>query len=151
MCRYFAERRFCLPYRLSGSFFLIRLFVAGPLPAGCQQSLQSLRSAGSNRPIRLKDTFLRSPFRTVVMRIHKLLSTHRWRSTLAAAGLLLTPLAGLVNTDQAAAQDRVYRSVTQWRERIPDEADRPRYKERWTHRGFEVVNDQITVVATTSI
>jgi hypothetical protein len=52
---------------------------------------------------------------------------------------------------EAEAQGPVIRSVSDWRERIPDENDRPHYKERWTHRGFEVVNDHITVVATTNI
>ncbi len=85
------------------------------------------------------------------MRSHQLLSTRRWLKSLAAAALGLAPLANLGTNENASAQDRVYRSVADLRERIPDEHHRPRYKERWTHRGFEVVSDQITVVATTSI
>lgn len=85
------------------------------------------------------------------MRIHSLLSARTWRDALATASLVLAPLAGLYCVDEAAAQRPVIRSVADWRERIPDELDRPRYKERWTHRGFEVVNDHIYVVATTSI
>ena len=85
------------------------------------------------------------------MRMNSLLSANTWREALAAAGLVLAPLAGLYCTAEATAQTPVIRSVADWRERIPDEHDRPRYKERWTHRGFEVVNDNIYVVATTSI
>jgi hypothetical protein len=86
------------------------------------------------------------------MRHLHLLSTRRWLETLAAAGIILAPLAGLGSINPCFGQDRVvYRSTTQWRERIPDELDRPRYKERWTHRGFEVVSDQITVVASTNV
>jgi len=95
------------------------------------------------------------------MRHLRLLSTHRWLETLAAAGIVLAPLAGLAigqqrmvqqpGSQQVGQENVVYRSTTQWRERIPDELDRPRYKERWTHRGFEIVTDQITVVANTNI
>jgi hypothetical protein len=90
------------------------------------------------------------------MRHSSLLSTRRWLETLATAGIVLVPLAGLafgqqVNSRQIGQENVVYRSTTQWRERIPDELDRPRYKERWTHRGFEIVSDQITVVANTNI
>jgi hypothetical protein len=79
-----------------------------------------------------------------------LLSKRRWLEVLAAAGLILSPLAaGMLN--RVAAQDRVYRSVVDLRERIPDEHDRPRYKERWTHRGFEIHNDNISVIASTNV
>lgn len=79
-----------------------------------------------------------------------LLSIRRWLEVLAAAGLIFSPLAaGAAN--QAAAQDRVYRSVVDLRERIPDEHDLPRYKERWTHRGFEVHSDNISVIASTNV
>lgn len=85
------------------------------------------------------------------MRIQSLLSARSWRDALAAAGLILAPLAGQYFTAEAGAQSPVIRSVSDLRDRIPDENDRPRYKERWTHRGYEVVNDQIYVVATTNI
>ena len=84
------------------------------------------------------------------MRISPLLSTRRWQLTLAAAGLCVSPIAGWI-VQPAAAQDRVYRSVVDVRQRIPDENDRPRYKERWTHRGFEVHSDNISVVASTNV
>jgi hypothetical protein len=86
-----------------------------------------------------------------------LLSPRRLLEVFAAAGFIIAPLAGLTFGQQPTSrqvfgqENVVYRSTTQWRERIPDELDRPRYKERWTHRGFEVVSDQITVVANTNV
>ncbi len=79
-----------------------------------------------------------------------LLSKRRWLEVFAAAGLTLSPLAGGAELT-ATAQDRVYRSVVDLRERIPDEHDRPRYKERWTHRGFEMHSDNISVIASTNV
>ena len=89
-----------------------------------------------------------------------LLSTRRWLRTLAIAGLLLPPLAESAWQPAHAQErpaysqqksDRVYRSTADWRQRIPDELDRPRYKERWTHRGFEVHSDNISVIANTKV
>ena len=83
-----------------------------------------------------------------------LLSTRRWLKALAAAGLLL-PLAEC-SLEQAAysqqpnLQNRVIRGVADLRERIPDENDRPHYKERWTHRGFEMHSNNMSVIANTN-
>jgi len=66
--------------------------------------------------------------------------------TFLAAG----SLASLVG-DVAIAQDRGQRSTTDVRERPPDELDRPRYKERWTHRGYEIRTNQFFVVANTRV
>lgn len=82
--------------------------------------------------------------------MRNLLSTRRWLKMFAAAGLILSPLAAGV-LHQAAAQDRVVRSVADMRDRISDDHDRPRYKERWTHRGFEIHNDNISVIASTNV
>lgn len=90
------------------------------------------------------------------MRNPSLSWNRRFHLASAASGLLLSPLAAWLSPaataqDQLPARERVYRSVADWRERIPDELDRPNYKERLTHRGYEVVNDNITVIAGTSL
>src|SRR5262245_47195149 len=59
---------------------------------------------------------------------------------LAAAG---SPASG----QQASSQ---YRSVTDVRPRIPDEHDRPYFRETQSHRGFEIREPQFTVIADTS-
>src|SRR5262245_1785560 len=43
-----------------------------------------------------------------------------------------------------------FRSVTDVRPRIPDEHDRPYFRETQSHRGFEVRDEHFTVIATTS-
>ena len=53
--------------------------------------------------------------------------------------------------DVAIAQERVQRSTADVRERPPDELDRPRNKERWTHRGYEIKTDKFIVVANTRV
>lgn len=72
-----------------------------------------------------------------------------WRKAYLAAGslaaLAAAPLAEL------PAQNVVPRSVLDVRERIPDELDRPRYHERWTHRGWHVRSDVFEVVANTRV
>jgi hypothetical protein len=78
-----------------------------------------------------------------------LLSTRRWLKALTAAGLLLPPLAATAQ-QPPLVQNRVYRSTADLRDRIPDENDRPHYKERWTHRGFELHSNQMSVVANTN-
>jgi len=59
-------------------------------------------------------------------------------------------LASLIE-DVAIAQERVQRSTADVRERPPDELDRPRNKERWTHRGYEIKTDKFIVVANTRV
>jgi hypothetical protein len=54
-------------------------------------------------------------------------------------------------TDVAIAQERVQRSTADVRERPLDELDRPRNKERWTHRGYEIKTDKFIVVANTRV
>ena len=49
------------------------------------------------------------------------------------------------------AKERVQRSTTDVRLRPADELDRPRNKERWTHRGYEVRTNQFIVVANTRV
>ncbi|WP_254510748.1 hypothetical protein [Anatilimnocola floriformis] len=80
--------------------------------------------------------------------MRQLLSTRRWLKAVAAAGLLV-PLANCT-LQSTTAQDRVYRSTADIRPRIPDENDRPHYKERWTHRGFELHNNNMSVIANTN-
>lgn len=54
-----------------------------------------------------------------------------------------------IEWNDSLAQDRVQRSTADVRDRPPDELDRPRNKERWTHRGYEVRTNQFIVVANT--
>ena len=60
-------------------------------------------------------------------------------------------VAVLASPFPAFAQTGVPRSVADVRERIPDELDRPRYPERWTHRGWQLRTNVFEVVANTSI
>lgn len=49
---------------------------------------------------------------------------------------------------ESAAQDRMFRSTADDRRRIPDELDRPRFRERSSHRGYEVRTNQFIIVST---
>jgi hypothetical protein len=64
--------------------------------------------------------------------------------------IVASSLASLTG-DVAIAQERVQRSTADVRERPPDELDRPRNKERWTHRGYEIKTDKFIVVANTRV
>ena len=72
----------------------------------------------------------------------------RWRKmtepgVLAAALIAALPLTG--------AEPSSFRSVKDLRERLPDELDRPVRRETSSHRGWEIREDQFTVVANTSL
>ncbi|WP_425617786.1 hypothetical protein NA78x_001475 [Anatilimnocola sp. NA78] len=84
------------------------------------------------------------------MRHFRLLSLRYWQATAAARGLLLLPLAGLMAPAHSMAQEQVYRSVADLRERMPDNHHLPRYNEKWTHRGVEIITNQISVIAKTN-
>src|SRR4029078_7874872 len=77
---------------------------------------------------------------------------HRYRliaSCVPAAAIAsLLPPGG---ADFATAKNRVQRSTDDVRERPADELDRPRYKERWRHRGYEIRANQFFVVANTRV
>src|SRR5262245_55905848 len=83
--------------------------------------------------------------------ISKFRVTNR-RPQLAAQGGLL--IAGLLATLPLPAFSQQppsqFRSVTDVRPRIPDEHDRPYFRETQSHRGFEVRDEHFTVIATTS-
>ena len=61
----------------------------------------------------------------------------------------LASFAGLVATGWG--QDQVFRGPSDVRVRPPDELDRPRYKERWTHRGRNLRTNELVVVANTRV
>ncbi|MCE9529043.1 MAG: hypothetical protein K8R36_23595 [Planctomycetales bacterium] len=69
----------------------------------------------------------------------------------AASGAVIAGSLASIATDKAIAQERVQRSTADVRERPADELDRPRYKERWTHRGYEIRTNQFFVVANTKV
>jgi hypothetical protein len=77
----------------------------------------------------------------------------QWRQTprglpaLLALGLL-APLAGVAAGQSAPSQ---FRSDTDVRPRIPDEHDRPYFRETQSHRGWEIREPQYTVFADTSL
>ncbi len=75
---------------------------------------------------------------------------HRLSLCFAPTVILAGSLASFFG-DVATAQERVQRSTADVRERPPDELDRPRYKERWTHRGYEIRTNQFFVVANTRV
>jgi len=81
---------------------------------------------------------------------NRLLSLRYWQATVAGSGLILLPLAGLMMPLQLSAQEQVYRSVADLRERMSDDHHRPRYNEKWTHRGVEIITDQISVISKTN-
>jgi hypothetical protein len=59
-------------------------------------------------------------------------------------------LAGLATPALGQQPPSQYRSVTDVRPRIPDEHDRPYFRETQTHRGWEIREPQYTVFADTS-
>jgi hypothetical protein len=87
------------------------------------------------------------------MQIFSWLTCNRVQYASLASGLVLAAISCCEAQAQTnlPLRDRVYRSVADWRQRIPDELDRPNYHERITHRGYEIVNDYITVIASTSL
>src|SRR5438034_898567 len=64
--------------------------------------------------------------------------------------LLLGLLAAIGLPVQAQQPPSQYRSLSDVRPRIPDEHDRPYFRETQTHRGWEVREPQFTVSAATS-
>lgn len=72
-------------------------------------------------------------------------------SDCCAPALMIASSLASVGMDAANGQDRVQRSTADVRERPVDELDRPRNKERWTHRGYEVRTNQFVVVANTRV
>lgn len=74
------------------------------------------------------------------------------RLTLSVApAIIVAGSLALCAAEAAQGQERVQRSTADVRERPADELDRPRPKERWTHRGFEVSTNQFIVVANTKV
>ncbi len=74
------------------------------------------------------------------------------RLTLSVApAIIVAGSLALCAAEAARGQERVQRSTADVRERPADELDRPRPKERWTHRGFEVSTNQFIVVANTKV
>ena len=69
---------------------------------------------------------------------------------LAPTVVVASSLASLA-ADVASGQERVQRSTADVRERPADELDRPRNKERWSHRGYEVRTNQFIVIANTRV
>jgi len=67
-------------------------------------------------------------------------------SVMAVAGSLAS-----FTTQVTCGQEQVQRSTADVRARPPDELDRPRNKERWTHRGYEIRTNQFVVVANTRV
>ena len=67
-----------------------------------------------------------------------------------ASGVLISSLASIV-PGYVAGGESVQRSTADVRERPADELDRPRNKERWTHRGYEIKTDKFIVVANTRV
>ncbi len=65
---------------------------------------------------------------------------------LAPTFVVAGSLASLA-ADVARGQERVQRSTADERDRPADELDRPRNKERWSHRGYEVRTNQFIVIA----
>src|SRR6478672_13151485 len=63
---------------------------------------------------------------------------------------LAVALLAAIVSPAAAQQQPSYRSVSDVRPRIPDEHDRPYFRETQTHRGWEVREPQFTVFAATS-
>lgn len=68
----------------------------------------------------------------------------------APAAMVFASLA-LLAPEVVRGEERVQRSTADVRDRPTDELDRPRYKERWTHRGYEVRSNQFFVVANTKV
>ncbi|MGI8979988.1 MAG: hypothetical protein ACR2FY_12250 [Pirellulaceae bacterium] len=68
----------------------------------------------------------------------------------APAALVVASLA-LLASEAARGEEQVQRSTADDSDRPTDELDRPRYKERWTHRGYEVRTNQFFVVANTKV
>jgi hypothetical protein len=85
------------------------------------------------------------------MKMYRLLLRRRlwWRVAAGAAmaGGLLAELSPALLAQQGASQ---HRSLTDVRERIPDEHDRPYFRETQSHRGWEIREPQFTIVADTS-
>src|SRR5262245_34727155 len=73
------------------------------------------------------------------------------RTTIAALAMSsaawLCPFGPPADADEPPAQ---FRSVTDVRPRIPDEHDRPYFRETQSHRGWEIREPQFTVFAATS-
>jgi hypothetical protein len=76
----------------------------------------------------------------------------RRKGAVASLVLLASGVAGtlLPTASYAQQEPSQFRSITDVRPRIPDEHDRPYFRETQSHRGFEVREDQFTVIASTS-
>jgi hypothetical protein len=69
----------------------------------------------------------------------------------AASGAVVAGSLASFAAQSAGGEESVQRSTADVRERPADELDRPRNKERWTHRGYEIKTDKFIVVATTRV
>jgi len=68
-----------------------------------------------------------------------------------APAVVVSGSLALLGETCVVAQERVQRSTADVRDRPPDELDRPRNKERLTHRGYEIKTDKFVVVANTRV
>ena len=66
-------------------------------------------------------------------------------------GIMAAALLAYPGMNGLLARERTVRSTADVRERPTDELDRPRYRERSTHRGFEVRTNKFFVVANTRV
>src|SRR4051812_3239773 len=71
-------------------------------------------------------------------------------TTLKAGGALAFGLLAALAASALGQEPSQARSVTDVRPRIPDEHDRPYFRETQSHRGWEIREPQFTVFAATS-
>lgn len=84
--------------------------------------------------------------------MHRHDTIRRLIAAVAPAAIVAASLASLgANVAGGQERERVQRSTADVRQRPPDELDRPRNKERWTHRGYEIRTNQFIVVANTRV
>ena len=77
-------------------------------------------------------------------------AVHWWLAAQSAVLLSSLLIAALPNTAFSQEAPSQFRSVTDVRPRIPDEHDRPYFRETQSHRGFEIRDEHFTIIATTS-
>jgi hypothetical protein len=75
----------------------------------------------------------------------------RWLAACCTPAVILASSLASPFSEEGVGRDSVQRSTVDVRDRPPDELDRPRNRERWTHRGYEIRTNQFTVVANTRV